>query len=266
MVLPKDWVSLVMEPRNANLLKRTLHNIGFRCEEIIKFKLAIRWTVAFPGNQLGVDLLSNYDSFQALLMSPDPQLRVLAQEAKKLFDQVTFEPELRRLPFDIQDVIVKYALTFDHTILEFGALYSNPRGHALGLSQRKERRRHLAILFTCEDYHREIYLKHYLEKNQFAFLDLQGLACFLKRIGDRYDTVRSIMLISPQLNETDNIMPQVSPAIALPLFTNLRELILIEGTMLDQYHGVNFSMEYYYKLAELRPSLKKIEVAEVRGL
>ena len=167
----------------------------------------------------------------------------MAAAARDAVQTITFSGRLLQLPFELQECIVKMVLTHDEPILEFGALYSNPRGHQLGERERHAQLKHLAVTKVCREYQK--YVRYYIEKNTFAFLDTQGLAFFLKRVGrHRYNWVRSIMLVSPQFNQERHLVGTLSPAIALPLFINLERLTMVEGTMMSHHSGVNSLMEY----------------------
>ena len=187
-------------------------------------------------------------------------LHALVQSARDSVRKVTRRLTVRDLPFDIQETIIRHALTTSGPVLEFGALYAP--GRAFGRDARAERRHHLAVTQTCRDWRR--YKDFYLQNNTFTFLDAAGFVKFLQRVGfANLDKVKSIMMLSPVLNNQQWTVPALSPTrMALPLFTNLTSFTLVDPTCMEAHPGVAATLEYLYTLAAFRPSLKHIDVVD----
>ena len=74
------------------------------------------------------------------------------------------------------------------------------------------------------------------------------------------------MLVSPVILRQGQVAGVGLPAIAMPLFTNLKKLTFVDGTMTTDHAGANVTTEYLCALTTLRPSLQHIEVVETVDL
>ena len=271
--LPQDWVRLVMDPSRTDELTKLLCECYQKCMSILDRGEAHLYRPSLPHllpgisfNHLAANLVLNHDSFEALQCRPDKGIAEAAAELRKLLQKIFHAPTFTLLPFGLQEDIVQRVLRFDQPILEFGALYTNPRRAPFAQIARSERMNHLAITKVRKDFRK--FKSYYVRNNDFAFLDMQGLVFFLRRVGsEQHENVASIIVLSPAVNIASNTeLTLVIPRLTVQLFTNLTTLVLADGPFLYDHPGVNYLLEYLYALAAFRPSLKIILVAEIAHL
>ena len=261
-VRPTIWLDTYSHnPNRTPDLVRALEHTNNICDHILRCGQAhlFRNGILDPG----AELVLHEDGYQALLCRPEPFIwdgvRVLRAKLEKIYYSSAF----KLLPFPLQAAIVEYAMTFEDPVVEFSALYTNPRGLAFGRQQRRDRMNHLTITETCRDFWQ--FRGWYVQNNTFFLLDQLGMTFFLRRIGFHHiGHVQSIMMLSPTANtRTCTVQAMPPEVLALPLFTNLRSLTLVDTISLRRHPGVNACLEYLYKLAEFRPTLREIKVVDV---
>ena len=261
--LPKlswDSISLVMDLRKVDKLRQVLQRSRELCNKLL-VSGGPSFSEASPPD-LGVQLVLDDDCYGALLNHQRVGVRNSAEALRTLAQKL--QVPWACLPPELQHQILSYVVVHPEPIVEFGALYTNPRFLSWVRPLRRERLNHLAVSQVCRDF--RAYKRFYMEQNTFAFADAMGLTCFLQRVGyDQHENVKSIMALSPALGGLGvyRDIPKMSPEkVMIPLFTSLRSLTLVDAIMHSSHGKVAATINYLYKIASLRPSLQEVQVVE----
>ena len=125
MILPRDWVSLVLDPQRRPELLQALEATRTQCRLSKTQGDSHRHAKGLPANDLGQRLVTHPDSWTALLLSGSNDVTVAAEATRQQLQggQVA---ERNALPVELQEMIIRWCVRFDAPILEFGGLYTNP--------------------------------------------------------------------------------------------------------------------------------------------
>ena len=114
MTLPRDWVSLVLDPQRRPELLQALEATRAQCQLSKTQGDSHRHAEGLPANDLGQQLVTHPDSWNALLLGGSDDVTAAAEATRQQLQGITFG-SLTGLPVELQDMIVLLSPFFPTT-------------------------------------------------------------------------------------------------------------------------------------------------------